>query len=100
MNKLRLINASTVGAIYSIWTSVVVTIYAEFNLGFKDMLKSFTGHHWVTKSWLAVLIFALIFLVYYFAVNNPNKYKTNLVLLNFSAILGALAIFGFYVWHY
>lgn len=89
-------------SLYSVWFVVVITMAAEFSPGLKNWLKSLTGHHWVSKSWLTIAVFILMFCVYYFMSGDAseNKIQKRLMRLNVSIILGVLLILGFYLWHY
>ena len=105
MNSVKLLKysyASSVAAILAIVFATVITIWAELDPGLKGFLKSVTGHHWVTKSWGVVLVY-IVGLILFSVL--PKEIKDNTVRRAVewaivAAILGALAIFSFFLWHY
>lgn len=99
---LRLIHASALAAASSIFVVTAVTIIAELSAPFKDGLKSFTGHHWVTKSWLSVIVFALAFLAIYAFTKKPktSRVRHALQLLLAFLIGGTLILLGFFVFEF
>ena len=102
MTTLRLIYASAIAAIYSIWFVVAVTVVGELNPGFKDFLKGLTGHHWVTKGYGMLLFYGLALLICYDASKKPGEGRvaSALRLLGISASLGLVALVGFFIWHF
>lgn len=101
MNKFRLIHASAYAAIVSIWFSVVITIWGDMHAPLKASLASMTGHHWVTKGWLSLGLYALVFaLVYSVSREADRKASKALWMLVTNSILATVAMFGFFVWHY
>ena len=102
MEKLKAIYVSSWSAMASIVTMVVVTVASEFSVPFKNWLASFTGHHWVTKSWLSVIVFVLMFgvLRVSFKTVDATKTKHALMALQLSAVLGFLVILGFYTYEF
>ena len=75
-----------------------MTIFSELSPSFKDLLKSITGHHWLTKSVVSIVFFFLIYLSF---SKTKTKLKTedirNTII---TTLVGFLAITLFYVWHY
>lgn len=102
MNKTKLLYSSSVAAILSVVTTTAVTIWSELSPSFKTLLAGFTGHHWLTKSVLSLLVyFGGLFLFYFISKNiNPKRIRNGLICLIFSAFIGALVLFLFYLWHY
>ena len=102
MDKLKSIYASAYSAATTIVVVVAITISAELSVPFKDWLKGFTGHHWVTKSWISILVFVLLFCIIRFTGKPVNESQTKkaLVTLQIFSILGFLAIIGFYVYEF
>jgi len=99
---LKLIYASSVSASITAIATVVVTIWAEFSVTFKDGLRNISGHHWVTKSLLLIVVYLLVlFLVYLLSKNvSHEKIRGSLYRLIFISILGSFTILGFYIWHF
>lgn len=102
MNKLKSIYASACAAALTIVAVVAMTIGAELSAPFKGWLAGFTGHHWVTKSWASVLIFVAFFCIFRVMKKSPDESQTGkaLVLLEVAAVLGFLAILGFYSYEF
>jgi len=102
MNRLRIIFASSWGAIVAIAFVIAITIWMEFSPALKAWLVSIAGHHWTTKSILTMLIWIIVMKIMYFAKPNPSddRIRNSLKTLTFVAIAGALIIFGFFFLHY
>lgn len=102
MDKLKPIWASAFSATITIVVVVAMTIGAELSVPFKNWLAGFSGHHWVTKSWISALVFVLFFCVFRFAGKSVGGSQTRkaLVVLQVVAILGFLAILGFYLYEF
>ncbi len=98
MKHLRAIYASAYAASLSILVTVVLTMATELSAGFKTWLASFTGHHWVSKSWASILVFVLFYIVFYSFKKDPASIKVarSLVVLEWALILGFVIILGFF----
>src|SRR3989338_5426451 len=102
MDKLRSIYASACSATVTIIAVVAMTIGAELSPAFKNWLAGFTGHHWVTKSWISILLFVLLFCVVRLMGKSVSELQTRkaLITLEIVTVLGFLAILGFYVYEF
>ncbi|HEY4484430.1 MAG TPA: hypothetical protein VI978_01770 [Candidatus Paceibacterota bacterium] len=102
MNKTKLLYASSAAAILAIASTTAVTIWGELSPTFKNLLAGFTGHHWVTKSLLSLLVYlGGIALFYFLSKNiNTNKISKGLTFLISSALICSLILFLFYFLHY
>lgn len=102
MDKLKTIYASAVAAMLSIATTTAVTIGGELSLPFKNWLKSFTGHHWLTKSWLSIIIFVAVFLITRAVSKKPSETSTGraVSVLVWLAIFASFILLGFYIFEY
>lgn len=100
--KQNLLFASVIGALFSIVFVVAITIAGELFPGLKDWLKAFSGHHWVSKSILSMLVYGGSFLFVFFSQKNisPAALRQGLLFLAAATILGSIIILGFYAWHY
>lgn len=95
MKNITSLNRATIVTIISI---VILTILAELSKEFKDLLANMTGHHWITKSLLAIAIF---FLVYILGKNSKEQDTQKMAIKTLTiTILGGLAIFLFYVYEF
>ena len=53
-----------------------MVVVHEFDSGFKQFLISLTGHHWVTKSVFAAMLFPIFSVIFYFALRSTKVKKT------------------------
>ncbi len=97
MEKIKSIYASAYSSVITIVGVVVLTVWSELSTPFKDWLASFTGHHWLTKSWASIIVFALFFIIFRFnnVVVTPYHARKALVILEVFVVLGFVAILGF-----
>ena len=104
MEKLKSIYASAYSTVITIAVVVAVTIGAELSAAFKSWLAGFTGHHWVTKSLLSIIVFAAFYFVFYLSTSQDDRLvkraRRALILLQISIIVGFVAILGFYIYHF
>lgn len=78
----------------------IITIWAEISEKFKDLLKGMTGHHWITKSILAIALFLILsFLISKQPKKNHDIQKEAIALI-ITAIAAALILLGFFTWHF
>ena len=98
----RIIYASTLGAILSVLFVTVITIWAELSPALKDWLKNLSGHHWKSKGYLMMALYAATLLIVYFAARNITlgKIRKAIWYLIAATLGGTAAIFFFFVWHY
>lgn len=95
MRNITSLNRATIVTIISI---VILTIWAELSAGFKNLLASMTGHHWTTKSLLAIAIF---FFVYILSKSSKEQDVQKMAIKTLTVtILGSIAIFLFYIYEY
>lgn len=102
MNKLRSIYASAYAATLSTIVTVVLTLATDFSTSFKTWLANFTGHHWVTKSWVSIIVFVIAFVFFYFRNKNPEASQTrkSLRVLELAVIVGFVVIPAFFVYEF
>jgi len=102
MNKTKLAYSSSIAAILAIITIMVVTIWGELSPPFKAWLAGFTGHHWLSKSVLSLIVYFVGLAVFYLLPKNigPNTVRRGLIFLIVTTLAGSLAVFLFFVWHY
>jgi uncharacterized membrane protein SirB2 len=87
-------------AIAAIIFVVIATILGELYKPFKDWLKETFYHHWMGKGIIMILIFYLFGFIGFRASEDEDKMISILRILFWTAIIGALAISGFYVYEY
>ncbi len=102
MEKLKSIYSSAYASALTIILVVFMTIGAELSSTFKAWLTSFTGHHWVTKSWASICFFTVFFILFSVTTKSVNEIKTKkaLDLLQIFIVLGFLVIFFFYLYEF
>ncbi len=96
MKKIKSMGFATTFVIVFI---TAITLFAELFEGFKNILKSITGHHWITKS---VFSFVLFFGIYFFSKFSDEKIDIlkEVRKIVWSVLLCSLALFFFFLWHY
>lgn len=96
-NTRALINS----VITVIWFVVIITITSELYKPLKTALAAMTGHHWVTKSVLAVVLLKLTYLLLKRRTTASDKSDTSgIYAVIGSAVAGGLIIFIFFIWHF
>lgn len=102
MNKLNSIFASASAATTSIVLVVVMTLAAELSAPFKAWLAAFTGHHWVTKSWVALIVYILVFGFLKLTAKSATESQTRQAVfrLEMATVLGFVIILGFYLYEF
>ena len=103
MNQIKLTYSSAISASITIVAVTAVTIWAELAPNFKNFLAGITGHHWITKSLMVVILFPLVLgLVRLLCRGEISDSQTakSLWALIIMVIVCFTAIIGFYVWHY
>lgn len=102
MDKLKSIYASAYSSVITIVIVVGLTIGAELSAPFKTWLAGFTGHHWVTKSWISIIVFVLFFIIFKLIKRPTSESQTRIALtiLQIFIFLGFAAILGFYTYEF
>ncbi len=104
MKRISFALSATYASIISIITAVFITIAGELSPAFKNSLKSMSGHHWRTKSYIVVAVFIVSTMILFVAMRNRNISETtlrrSLITTTILALLGALILTGFYVIHF
>ena len=102
MNKPRLIFASALAAIITIVFVVTITVWADLSIPLKNWLKSFSGHHWTSKSIFSALLYMATTVIFYWSFRNPSEVvlRKLLVFLLVFMVLGILSITAFFTGHY
>ncbi len=95
MKDIKALNNATIVTIIAI---VIMTIAGEIFSGFKSILTSFTGHHWTSKSVLAILIFFLVYML----TKKKQEYDVRKLAINtlIITVIGMIAIFLFFVYEF
>ncbi|GMR19170.1 MAG: hypothetical protein BMS9Abin34_298 [Patescibacteria group bacterium] len=98
--RLKIIQSFIISATAAAVFIPLITIITELNPAVKDFLKSAFTHHWIGKGVLALGIFLvgapLVSLIRTKAETGRTSFW--LKILTATAILGSLAILGFYLY--
>lgn len=99
MNTLKSISSAVISGIITIPLMTAIIIVAELSAPFKNWLKGFTGHHWITKSWIVVIAFAAIFIIVRLMVRDPDQSRLRGKVFSFAvmSIACSVILLGFYV---
>ena len=84
--------------IVSAWLTVLLTIWSEMDAGFKAILTSTFGHHWIAKAVIITAVFIIIAFLYPIKSKKPFGWWARRTL--WSVKLSLLVIFLFYIWHF
>ena len=97
---MKNVKALSLSTIITTVLTVILTIWSELSKSFKDILAGITGHHWVTKSAAAFIVFFVLYFIFA-RVNDKNvDVWSEAKKITWITILGILAISGFFVWHF
>lgn len=97
---MKNIKAMNISSMIVVILTVVLTVLSEVSKPFKGFLAGITGHHWVTKSVVAVLFFVFIYFGLSKNVKDTKDFWKEAKTLTMVVVLGILVIFVFYVLHF
>lgn len=95
------VTAAAASASITMIVTVMVIVIAEYAASFKGFLASVTGHHWVTKSVLEVILFVVLFLIFGMVMKQDKKKPMKGITA--TAVVGVVSILvlaGFFIFHY
>ena len=98
--KLGVLTGFAIGGVLAILFVVAATIGGELYSPFKSWLANTFSHHWIGKGVLATAIFFAVGTPLAFILRRHGGAAGLLVTVMWVAILGALAIIGFYVYEF
>jgi ABC-type Fe3+-siderophore transport system permease subunit len=97
-NEIRAAAHATMAALVFV---ALITLYGEISAPFEGWLKSIFWHHWVGKSILSIVMFAL---VYFFQKDRVSNAKPDMMEMTKQivvvSILAGIAIFAFFLWNF
>jgi len=97
---MKNIKAASTSTIVVIIVTVIITILGELSKTFKDFLTSVSGHHWVTKSLVAIVLFLVLSFIFSKSFKDEVDVWKEVKLVSLITILGIILILGFYAWHF
>ncbi len=102
MNKLKSIYASAYGAAIAIFVVTAITIGTELSPTLKNWLTNISGHHWVTKSYMSLIVFIFFYYLFSLTKKTVSEHETRkaLLVLQTFAILGSITILGFFMYEF
>lgn len=95
INATALIRSS----IFAIWYVVAVTIGMEIYPSLKPFFVRVGGHHWTGKSILTVSLTLIVYLILS-RMKESEKLEKGIYAVIINAVIGGLAIFGYFLWLY
>jgi len=97
---MKNIKVFSISAMASIVAITVFTIIGELAAPFKDALKAMTGHHWISKSILAVVIFLVLGLILKYTAKANNEASGKYIWGVFwTAIIGSIVLLLYFIIH-
>ncbi|MBL7045916.1 MAG: hypothetical protein ISR99_02715 [Parcubacteria group bacterium] len=97
LRKNKLVSAFLISAVLSVIAVVALTIGGELHKPLKNWLADMFTHHWVGKGVLTFVGFYILGLILqYTGVRGIKSVIKLIYLLSIVALIGALAIIGFY----
>lgn len=94
-------NSITISSIISLIITLIfiafVTIFSELSHNFKNFLKTLTGHHWVSKSLISIILYIFIFLGLQKFIKKDLNIEKLLKITIYVVIFSSLAIAIFYL---
>lgn len=96
----KIIRSFAASAIIAIIFVAAATILGELYKPFKNWLKEVFYHHWMGKGIIMIVIFYLFGLIGFRNSGSEDKMIGMLRLLFWVALIGVLAISGFYLYEY
>lgn len=105
-NRLKTIYAGVAASSAAILFITVATIVGELYKPFKGWLKITFSHHWIGKGVLALVIFAVIFiLIFVFSCRRKDSctesgVKKSLDILSWITVFSILVLVAFFILHW
>ena len=81
------------------WSVAILTVAAERSPAVKNFLAGLTGHHWTSKSIIALALFFVVSFVFA-GKTDPDNLTGPVKAVMVSAMAATLVIFVFYTLHY
>ncbi len=91
------------GAISTLLTGAVIvfmTIYAELSEPFKNALKSITGHHWISKSLISLILFFILYFAFGKVKIKENDVWKYTQYVFWAVLFYSLIILLFFLFHF
>ena len=97
---MKNIKALSISSIVSIGIITLFTIIGEFSAPFKNGLAAMTGHHWVTKSIIGMVVFVILSIILGYTIKPDNENSAKYIWSTFGVALGSsVVLFLFFTIH-
>ncbi|MBI4738716.1 hypothetical protein HY772_04015 [Candidatus Woesearchaeota archaeon] len=91
------LSRATIGTISAV---TLITIIAELSKPFKTLLTNFSGNHWVAKSSISIILFAVLYLLLPKVMADKNEVQKETTRVIATTIIAGFALLLFFVWHF
>ncbi|MEK7217959.1 MAG: hypothetical protein AAB728_00685 [Patescibacteria group bacterium] len=100
MNRPKLAFSLSLGSALAVVAVTAITVAADLRPPFKTFLASLTGHHWISKGLVALVLCALVFLALLPIPFRPSPaaVRRSLWILVWASLLGTAVLTAFFVW--
>lgn len=98
--RMRALGVGSLGAVLSI---VVLTIAGELGKPLKAFLTQLTGHHWISKGFIALAIFLVLGGIVALFQRSPESEEEAALwawILGGAALIGVVILFLFFIGHF
>jgi len=97
---MKNIRALSISSIVSIGVVTLITVIGELAEPFKNGLKALTGHHWVTKSIIGMLLFVILAVILGYTTRHDNKNSAKFIWgVFFTTLVCSLVLLVFFTVH-
>ena len=97
---MKNIKAFSISLITSIGIITLFTIIEELSVSFKNILKSLTGHPWITQSIIGIASFAILSVILCLTVKSDNENLAKYIWSTFfSALASTIVLILFFTFH-
>ncbi len=70
---MKNIKALSISAMVSFGVVTLFTIIGELAAPFKDLLKAMSGHHWISKSIIGMVLFIVLTIILSYTTKSDNE---------------------------
>lgn len=83
-----------------VWVLVVLTLLTEIFPSVHEYLTKLTGHHWTSKSVIAIILFVLLSFIFKGSSQESSSVLKSAKILVLSVVIGGLIIFSYFAFNY
>ncbi|MCL4417748.1 MAG: hypothetical protein M1365_13850 [Actinobacteria bacterium] len=89
---MKNIKAFSISLITTIGIITLITIIEELSVSFEDILKSITGHPWITHSMIGIASFAILSVILCLTVKPDNENSAKYIWGTFFTVLASTIV--------